>query len=137
MAGQSTREHIIRRATLPWRPPETQLTECGKLADRYPSITFDAFTTKVRGQGQTRAAMSTCMTCWNTATRYQPWAVDPVDALRRELHGMRTDTDALRHELWAIAAIIDAHRDEFDGYLHGLQQTTDLTARRLAKRRPR
>lgn len=134
MVDKPVIEHVIRRASLPWRPANDQLTECGKSARDYTSITYDVFTRKVRIQGQQRASMSTCMTCWNTATRYQTWAVDPVDAIRREVYGMRGDSDTFRRELWAIAALIDAHRDEFDNYLTGLSQTTDLATRRRAKR---
>lgn len=134
MPTKPTIEHVIRRTTLPWRSADDQLTECGKSSTDYISITYEDFTRKVRSQGQQRASMSTCMTCWNTATRYEPWSIDPVDAIRREVYGMRGDTETLRHELWAIAALIDAHRTEFDDYLTGLQQTTDLAARRRAKR---
>lgn len=126
-------EHVIRRASLPWRPPATWRTECGKPATEHASISYDDFVFKIRKQGQQRASLSTCMTCWTTASRYQPWSVDPVDALRREVQ-LGRDPGTLRHELWAIAALIDAHRDEFDAYLQGLQQTTDLAARRQAKR---
>lgn len=98
MPDRPTLEHVIRRSSLPWRPLEDHLTECGKLATQYPSITYEAFTSKVRTQGQLRSSLSTCMTCWNTADRYQPWAIDPIDALRREILGMRGDTDTLRRE---------------------------------------
>jgi hypothetical protein len=135
MVDKPVIEHVIRRASLPWRPTHDDLTECGKPARNHTSITFDQFTRKLRIEGTQRAALSTCMTCWNTATRYQPWATDPVDAIRREVNGMRTDTATFRHELWAIAAIVDAHRDEFDAYLTGLTHTADLTAHRQAKRR--
>lgn len=128
------REHVIRRSSLPWRPPEDHLTECGRLARDHAAITYDEFTRKLRTQGQQRAAMSTCMTCWNTANRYESWAVDPVDAIRREILGQRGDTDTFRRELRALAALVEAHPDEFTGYLDGLQQTADLAARRLAKR---
>lgn len=135
MPTKPTIEHVIRRATLPWRPIDDQLTECGKPAADHAAITFDQFIRKVRTEGKSRASMSTCMTCWHTATRYQPWTTDPVDALRREVHGPRANNDTLRHELWAIAALIDVHRHEFDDYLTGLQHTTDLAAHRDARRR--
>jgi hypothetical protein len=127
-------EHVTRRASMPWRHADTHLTECGKPVRDHQSITFDDFTRKVRVQGRLRASMSTCMTCWQTATRYQPWNVDPVDAIRREVHGMRGDSDAFRHELWALATLVEAHRAEFDDYITGLRHTTDLASRRRAKR---
>lgn len=126
-------EHIVRAASLPWRPADDRLTECGKSSAGYPSITREEFDKKLRLQGQQRAAMSTCMTCWNTATRWKSWAVDPVDAMSRECYGMRGDRDQLRKELWALAELVDRHREEFDGFLHGLEQTADLAARRRAK----
>lgn len=127
-------EHLIRRATVPWRAVEDHLTECGKNAADFPSITYDQFARKLRQQGQQRAAMSTCMTCWNAADRWKTWAVDPVDAVRREVLGLRDNVELFRRELWAIAALVQAHRDEFDGYLTGLNETTDLASRRRAKR---
>lgn len=127
-------EHIVRRSTLPWRPPNDRLTECGKSSADYPSMTHQEFLTKLRLHGQQRASMTSCMTCWNVTTRYRDWNVDPIDAIRREILGTRRDEDTFRKELWAIAALIDAHRDEFDGYLTGLAQTADLAARRRAKR---
>lgn len=127
-------EHIIRAASLPWRPPQQHLTECGRPVAGYPSISLEDFKRKLSVLGKQRCSMTTCITCWNTATRYQPWTVDPVDAIRREVYGMRGDDERFRKELWALAALVVAHRDEFDDYLAGLDKTTDLTRRRRDKR---
>lgn len=126
-------EHVIRVASFPWRPPEDQLTECGQVAASHTSLTRDEMRTKVKVQGIQRAALSTCMTCLTVAARSKTWEEDPVAAVRRIVHAGRDDQ--FRAELWAIAALIDRHRDEFQGYLDGLAQTTDLTQRRQAKKR--
>lgn len=43
--------------------------------------------------------------------------------------------ERLRAELQAVAALVDAHREEFDAYLSGLSETVNLTERRNTKRR--
>jgi hypothetical protein len=134
MVARPDIEHIVRRSTVPWRTADDHLTECGKAVADYPSITYDEYLRKRQAYGQRRTALTTCMTCDDVSTRWKDWATDPLDAIRREVLGMRRNEDSFRKELWAIAALIDTHRDEFDGYLKGLDQTTDLGARRRAKR---
>jgi hypothetical protein len=125
----------VARPVLPWR--DEVLTECGlpEEPDRR-IITRDAFRAKVSREGQQRSAMTTCMTCWHTAQRWEDWTMCPADAMRRELMNFkgRTKNDRLNAELRAIAALIAAHRDEFDAYLAGLADTTDLSVIRQARR---
>ncbi len=127
------REHV-ERTPLPWR--EVTLTECGlAVADLKKVLTIDEFRQKVSEQGQQRAAFTTCMTCWHTAIRWrdQTARTGPTDALERELH--RADTRReLERELYAIAALIEAHREEFDAFVAGLEQTVDLADLRAQRR---
>ena len=131
-------EHVARPA-LPWR--DDSLTECGKTTSGRPIISRGALVEKVKQQGQARAAMTTCMTCWQTASRWRNWAEAPSEVMKREVPQWYQGPKAERldAELRAIAALIEAHRDEFDGYLAGLGEATDLTARRAerAQRRAR
>jgi hypothetical protein len=121
-------DHVIR-PNLPWRVEA--LTECGKpVADVRAAITRDQAVKKVKDQGQQRAAMSTCMTCWSTAERHRDWAAAPAEVMAREVKGVTWyapgQSDQINRELRAIAAIVDAHRDEFDAYLAGLDETVSM-----------
>jgi hypothetical protein len=122
----------VRRPPLPWR--DDKLTECGLAVVGRPTISRDEFVARVKQQGKQRSAMTTCMTCWHTAARWPTWDQDPVQAIARETYQGRRGDDHFRDELRAIAALIEAHRDEFDGYLHGLTQTVALDDRRAARR---
>ena len=123
----------VRRPELPWRV--NPLTECGRrLDDVRTSISRDELAARLRRDGQQRTAFSVCMTCLSTAGRWPSWDADPVEAMAREFHGFRRH-ERLADELRAIAAIVEAHREEFDGYLQGLRETVSLDAARRAKRR--
>jgi hypothetical protein len=136
-------EHIVR-ARPPWRRgPE--LTECGRAASACAVITREAFLAKVRAQGKQRAAVTTCMTCWSTADRHASWEENPIGCLSRDLEryaGWRwghapAEAAPLRDELLAVAALVRAHRNEFDALLIGLGQTVslgDARHRRLSRR---
>lgn len=134
-------EHVIRSRP-PWRQGE-DLTECGKRVTKVAAvITRDAFLAKVRKQGQQRSALTTCMTCWHTATSHPSWEENPVRSLVREASRYRwqqpgrPDADMTFHdELMAIQALIEAHQDEFNGLLAGLSETTRLDDRRRQRRR--
>lgn len=139
-ATPSPLEHV-ERPPLPWR--DGTLTECGLPTRGHSVITRDAFVAKVRRQGQQRAAMTTCMTCWSTATRWPTWDEDPCQAIARETYGYRTGSrrstgsDHLRDELRALEALVAAHRDDYDELLAGIKGTTRLDAHRRARaRRP-
>lgn len=127
-------EHVVRGNSFPWRAPEDGLTECGLDVVGRKVITKDDLNYKIRVQGKTRAAMTTCITCAQTASRYKPWEQDPVDAVRREVYGMRRREERFKHELWALAALAAAHPEQFQAFLSGLEQTADLAARRRSKR---
>ena len=147
----------LSRPPLPWRAPH--LTECGKPLDTIDAsriISRDELYKRVADIGQKRAAFSTCMTCWSTAGR---WPGDSATALYREVGvvyrtppshydyaASRGDGEQCRDhdeakarrdrfvgELEAIQALIEAHREEFDGYLAGLDETVSLADRRRRK----
>lgn len=115
------RTHLRRETTPPWRT-ERLLTECGKRLDDQGTLDgrqvwsraeFSAF---VRAQGVQRAVILTCQTCFSTAQRWKPWAQDPASAMDREASLARANEehgDTLRHELLAIADLIERHPEEF------------------------
>lgn len=125
-------EHVAR-ALVPWST-RTGLTECGRaIVDVAAVIDLQAFAAKLRTQGKTRAAMTTCMTCWNRLQyRAGSWDRHPIDVLSRDL-GRYDEREVIIVELRALAALVDAHRQEYDDLVHGLQDTTDLATRRRAK----
>ena len=148
----------LSRPPLPWRAPH--LTECGKPLEGIDAsriISRDELHKRVADIGQKRAAFSTCMTCWETANR---WPDGPATALYREVGVVyrtppsrydyapsrdgeqrrsydeaKARRDRFAGELEAIQALIEAHREEFDGYLAGLGETVSLTDRRNARRK--
>jgi hypothetical protein len=136
-------EHVIRSLP-PWRRcPD--MTECGKPAAGRPVITRDQFLAKVRAQGKQRSSLTTCMTCWNAAARHPSWDENPVDSLLRESAQFRwsrygapgAKEVSFRDELIALAALVEAHRDEFDELLTGLGDTVRLDEARQNRRRRR
>lgn len=141
-------EHVLR-AKPPWRR-DADLTECGKPLSGRRVLTRPEFAAKVKREGQKRSALTTCMTCWDTASRYSGWDDNPVDVIARECsrigwtgwqrYGREAPPKAvqLRDELLALAALADAHRDEFEDLMQGIGQTGDLAAvraRKMAERR--
>lgn len=150
-------DHVARQP-LPWRT-EAQLTECGKeIADLDPDrvITIDELFARIRRLGQMRSAYTTCMTCFEAARRNRSDRPDGVATVAREIHALRwvagvTDLQFVQRddpiaerrrrlaiEMDAIAALVAAHREEFDGFLAGREETVSLDeqrARRAATRR--
>jgi hypothetical protein len=115
-------DHILR-PQLPWRSTEEAITECGYDAAKVKTLTRPEYFQRLQDMGQQRAALFTCMTCADTARRWGTWDDDPGRALDREITWecggsyWRNRDDRgfrLRDELLAVAALIDAHRDEFD-----------------------
>ena len=81
--------------------------------------------------GKQRAALVLCMTCVSTHDRHPAtWDTDPVAVMSRWLHSVAyapfSSYSPARDELVAIAALVDAHRDEFDGLLAGLRDVPRL-----------
>lgn len=131
-------DHVIR-PTLPWR--DDGLTECGRpVADVASAITRDAALAKIKEYGKQRAAMSTCMTCWTTTQHSREWSESPTEVMGRYCAGagfwnpLKPETQ-LDKELRAIAALVAAHRGEFDDFLAGLEQAATLDEARAARAR--
>ena len=139
----------IDRPLPPWRAG--RLTECGLDADGLGGrvISTSEAADRVRRLGQQRAAFTLCMTCASTADRHRrvgaaagaTWATDPIGVLARDVDRARWRDGEHRArfeaELRAVGALIEAHRDEFDGYLAGLAETTSLADARRARQRRR
>jgi hypothetical protein len=129
----------IERPSLPWRPERK--TECGLDVTRHATWTRDEAVEIGKKLGRQRFSMHVCMTCMGTAERHATWEVDPASCLVRHASQMtltrwgrsKSATDEQRHfadELRAIAALIEAHRDEFDALILSYGEVVDLTARR-------
>lgn len=128
----------IERACLPWR--NDALTECGRpLADVKAWITRDAYIARLKEHGSRRTAFTVCQTCASCIQHTKTWQQSPAAVIQRESGktGWFGETDEgkrLSRELRAIAALIEAHRDEFDDYLTGLDATINLADRARVKR---
>ncbi len=114
-------DHILR-PELPWRTGGG-ITECGYDASKVPTLTRDEYSIRLKGLGRQRAALLTCMTCADTATRWGTWDDDPRKALEREIAwecrwGRNNDRGVrLRDELVALAALAEAHSTEFRAHI--------------------
>lgn len=135
----------IERPPLPWRSAGT-ITECGFDAAKVKTLTRAEYFQRVKDFGKQRAAMLTCMTCSQTAERWGTWNDDPRASLQREIEweqrgrwaGSDERGQRLKDELIAIAALIDAHRDEFDAHVSATEQRRDWLAKKSQReRRPK
>jgi hypothetical protein len=145
----------ITRAVLPWRTA-ADMTECGKDAVKFPGrlVTRDEASARIKKVGQKRAAFSLCMTCADTSDRHR----NKHDITTDMVHVVARATGSVEHayppyvdrapsanwlerqrlagELEAIAALVEAHREEFDGYLSSREQAVSLSDYR-GQRRPK
>lgn len=133
-------DHVLRRQ-LPWRRIEG-LTECGLPAGSYPTLTAEQMAAKLKREGQQRAAMSSCMTCWNATMRHRGFlgADDLIEIVAREIERCRWNRNAeaskqLRDELQALVMLAEARPIEFESYLCDLKEVVDLGKVRDEKRR--
>lgn len=135
----------IERPRLPWRDSGS-ITECGFDASKVKTLTREEFFAREKELGQQRCAMLTCMTCSQTAQRWGKWGDDPRMALQREIEwerggywGGRTDRgQLLKDELLAIAALIEAHRDEFEATVATTEQRREWLKRKAEmEKRPK
>ena len=142
----------IDRPNLPWR--DDWMTECGLRSEDF-SVPCDEAIAFVKERGKTRGMMVLCQTCVQTASRHsavsnygdlpqQPstWANNPLGVMARHIEWAeqgsyrekrKSDYERMRDELHAIGALIEAHREDFDGYLAGVTETKSLSDRRAAK----
>lgn len=130
----------VKRTQLPWRDDEG-LTECGREAIKYPSITRDEAVARHKKLGMQRFAMVMCMTCIDKANvRYKAGSdQDFLEALSREIRRVQwmTEEDARKRlvdEFDAIVKLISAHRDEFDECLKAQETTINLADARRKRR---
>lgn len=138
-------DHVLR-TPLPWRDPGDNRTECGRpVEDTASVITRDELVARLRDMGAQRAALFTCYTCADRARYTGSWDELPLAVLSREIarvgehapYGPRGDDHRrLVSEMHAVGALIEAHRDEFDGYVNGVTETVSLADQR-AKRATR
>lgn len=130
-------DHILR-PRLPWRHGG-EITECGYDASKVKVLTREEYTQRFKELGRQRCAMVTCMTCADTAARWGTWDDDPRKALEREItwegagRWAREDRgQRLKDELLAIAALIEAHRDEFDASITTAEQRREWLEKKKA-----
>lgn len=128
-------DHILR-PSLPWRVGPG-MTECGLDASEISTLTREQYFARRRDLGQQRCAMFTCMTCSNTAHNWKTWEDDPRSAIGREVEwesrwGRSDRGDRLRDELVAIAALIEAHPEEFAEHVARLNQRREWLAKKAA-----
>jgi hypothetical protein len=137
-------DHILR-PSLPWRGDEAAITECGFDASKVKTLTRAEFFARQKELGRQRTAMLTCMTCSDTAGRWGTWEDDPRRALEREITweygcGYRAREDRgerLKNELLAIAALIEAHRAEFDASVIATERRRDWLEKKAAMEQKR
>lgn len=123
-------EHIVRH-NLPWRDDTDALTECGRPAENFPTITRDELIARIRRLGRKRTAFTVCITCAERTQYAKPWDVAPEDVLSREIQ--RRQPDQLRRELAAITTLIANHPDEFQALLTGLAGIPSLAEHRRTR----
>lgn len=133
-------DHILRPC-LPWRVgDESAITECGYDASKVKTLTRAEFFQRLKDFGRQRTAMLMCMTCSDTAGRWGTWDDDPRRAMEREITwewggGYRARNDRgerLKDELLAIAALIEAHREEFADLVTAVVQKREWLAKKAA-----
>lgn len=139
LAGNGMKEPLdhIERPLLPWRTGPI-LTECGITAVHVRAVTRSDFKRRLKEWGKARTAMTTCMTCYETASRWVDWNENPLQAMAREIHWeghwTRDRGKQLHDELRSIAMLIDAHKDEFAELIRKVQGVADLSAVRRKRR---
>lgn len=134
-------EHVAR-IPLPWRQ-EPPTTECGLDGARFPGLSHQALLVKIKRLGKQRASLFVCVTCWNRTADHHTysalgiasavsWAESPSTILKREIEhetrgwGRAAQPPLIDRELHALAALVEAHREEFAELMAGLEATTDL-----------
>jgi hypothetical protein len=147
-------DHVARPMP-PWRDPAHTKTECGReLRDVASIISLDDMLAKVKREGQARAAFTSCMTCWQTASRHtknthwtgsgpersvvvpDPWWENPTAVLARDGGGLYgPQPQPVTDELRAIGRLIAAHVDEFAALLVAVGEGDVLAARRSRPRK--
>jgi hypothetical protein len=140
--GDGPLDHLPREMP-PWNTGPA-LTECGRpVADVKSVTTREAIKAKVEREGKRRASFSTCMACADTSDRYLPWVTNAASIVERWCRGAwrqkynpSENGNRQQRELLALGMLVEEHREEFEGLVESLSQTTDLAAvRRRARLR--
>lgn len=134
------RAHVAR-SMLPWR--SDLLTECGRRTlDVTNIINSEELEDRIARRGQQQAASTVCPKCWENRSPAD-WDTNPVRVIAREAvraglgdQEPSTGPEASQfiNELHAIAALIDAHRNEFDSYVAALGRTVSITRQQRRRR---
>lgn len=131
----------IERPRLPWRhTAEGSVTECGLDASKVKTLTRPEFIQRAKDMGRQRTALFTCMTCSTAAQRWGTWEDDPRMAMQREIEweGIRGYSryagrgERTKDELLALAALVEAHRDEFDAHMTATDQRREWLKKKAA-----
>ena len=136
------RDHVAR-PTLPWRTDRH--TQCGRTAgDGSSVISVNDLQARIQRDGHERTVETICTTCWDTSRDAARWESNPIGVVAREAvrAGIGSREPSSRPEavrfagvLRAIAALIEAHRGDFDGYLAAHESTISITEHRRKARR--
>lgn len=128
----------LPRVVPPWEDP--RYTDCGrKIVDVAKMGTRDEYAKLVKRVGQRRADYDYCITC---VSRNQhgsmSWDKTPADIVSEWVGRSRfvRDTDQrdeITMRLYAIEAVIAAHRDEYEAHIAAQGSTLSLAQARAAK----
>lgn len=138
MSGATEPLTHIMRTPLPWR--DATKTVCGRPASQYrPDLVVplvDAIAMRQR-LGQQRFALVICMTCAHNCSHWVEWDANPVRRMAREMNDSAygKPDPLVDAELRAIAALIGAHRDEFDRFVAAHIEGAVVTMSELKRRR--
>jgi hypothetical protein len=131
----------LPRAVPPW--DEIRYTHCGRLiVDVAKMGTAEAYAALVKRQGQRRAAYDYCQNCTERAKYTQgSWETNATDIALDWLGRTRYISDGGRDiataTLHALAALVDAHREEFEAHRDATKSgIASLNAKRTAKNMP-
>jgi hypothetical protein len=130
---EPVRKDHIRRENVPWRTTDDALTECGLDVRDCQALTPQAMLEKIAEQGEVRASLSSCMTCWqHRRTDRGQLLRDAVSRLiNRSWHGK--ESGRVERELRAIGLLVAAHREEFETTLRDMDEAVDI---RTARKKP-
>ena len=127
----------VARPNVPWRTD--RFTQCGQHIDDVASVLSLAdLESRIQRDGHAQTVITMCRTCWDSRDTAR-WESNPVGVVAREAvrvgigsrePSTRPEARRFNDELRAIAALIEAHRSEFDAYLNELDASTHLTDRR-------
>lgn len=125
MSEKERKDHI-KRENVPWRTDDDALTECGLDVQDCRALTPQQMREKVAEQGEVRASLSSCMTCWQNrrVDRGQLLRDTVLRMLNRSWHG--DDGVRVERELRALGLLVAAHREEFETTLLDMNEAVDI-----------